>query len=216
MSLYARPSSRDGAIARAVDAATLDHDILYFTSAGNNGHGKCFSNAGFCPVLAYHFFMYRPNIGDLRCTWYVIFCRRAQKFVRSYPGKPPRPLLLTRLCVPLRFQLLRVSPFNFLVQHWECQEFLVPGEPTTSCSTGTSAHVFDTSRNDEFRYELHLANVPIQLPVLDSMDMRHPPGHAASTPYFRIFIRTICCMGSRVCAPCCSHEARAELLLFLF
>eukprot|EP00904_Undaria_pinnatifida_P008994 jgi/Undpi1/5224/HiC_scaffold_2.g00506.m1 len=34
---FASPSFRDGVIANAVDAATQDNDVLYFTSAGNDG-----------------------------------------------------------------------------------------------------------------------------------------------------------------------------------
>ena len=37
-----RPSFRDGVIASAVDDATEEHDVLYFSSAGNSGLGHRF------------------------------------------------------------------------------------------------------------------------------------------------------------------------------
>lgn len=42
-----RPSFRDGVIANAVDAATQDHNTLYFSAAGSSGTGRRFVSVSF-------------------------------------------------------------------------------------------------------------------------------------------------------------------------
>eukprot|EP00904_Undaria_pinnatifida_P008988 jgi/Undpi1/5219/HiC_scaffold_2.g00501.m1 len=52
---FASPSFRDGVIANAVDAATQDNDVLYFTSAGNDGLAHRFVSDWDCQTILFTF-----------------------------------------------------------------------------------------------------------------------------------------------------------------